>query len=31
MTINLLPMATQDLLWQVTPNTAAKTEAEKKT
>ena len=29
MTINLLPMATQDLLWQVTRNEAAKTEAER--
>jgi len=29
MTINLLPMATQDLLWQVTPNPAAKSDAER--
>ncbi len=29
MTINLLPMATQDLLWQVTRNDAAKTDAER--
>jgi branched-chain amino acid aminotransferase len=29
MTINLLPMATQDLLWQVTKNTEAKTDAER--
>ncbi|MCU1415987.1 MAG: branched-chain amino acid aminotransferase [Schumannella sp.] len=29
MTINLLPMATQDLLWQVTRNPAAKTDAER--
>jgi branched-chain amino acid aminotransferase len=28
-TINLLPMATQDLLWQVTRNDAAKTDAER--
>jgi branched-chain amino acid aminotransferase len=28
-TINLLPMATQDLLWQVTRNEAAKTDAER--
>src|SRR3954464_4346121 len=29
MTINLLPMATQDLLWQVTKNDAAKSDAER--
>ena len=29
MTINLLPMATQDLLWQVTRNDAAKSDAER--
>ena len=27
-TINLLPMATQDLLWQVTRNDAAKSDAQ---
>ena len=29
MTINLLPMATQDLLWQVTKNPEAKSDAER--
>jgi branched-chain amino acid aminotransferase len=29
MTINLLPMATQDLLWQTVPNVAAKSDAER--